>query len=78
LNFLDRFSKNPQIQNLMHIHPVGAYFHEDGQTDSHDKADSRFSRFYDRAQKWLMLLLPNICAFVGDTVESNETLSYGS
>jgi hypothetical protein len=34
LNFLDRFSKNTQMSNLMKIRRVGAeLFHADGQTD---------------------------------------------
>jgi hypothetical protein len=34
LNFLDRFSKNHQIKNIMKIPPVGAeLFHADGWTD---------------------------------------------
>jgi len=33
-NFLDRFSKNTQISNLMKMSPVGAeLFHADGRTD---------------------------------------------
>jgi hypothetical protein len=32
--FLDRYSKNTQISNLMKIRPVGAdLFHADGRTD---------------------------------------------
>jgi hypothetical protein len=34
LNFLDRFSRNPQISNFIKIHPVEAkLFHSDGRTD---------------------------------------------
>jgi len=34
VNFLDRFSKNPQILNFMIIRPVGAeLFFADGRTD---------------------------------------------
>ena len=34
LNFLDRFSGNPQISNFMNIRPVGdELFHADGRTD---------------------------------------------
>jgi hypothetical protein len=35
LNFLDRFSKNTQIQNFMKVCSVGAEFYSDGQTDGH-------------------------------------------
>jgi len=42
MNFLDTFSKNTQISNFIKLHPVGAkLFHADGQTDGHDKANSR-------------------------------------
>ena len=48
--FLDRFSKNTQVSNLIKIRPVGAeLFHEDGQTGRHDEANSRFSQFCKRA-----------------------------
>jgi len=33
LNFLDRFSKNTQISNLIKIGPVGAELHANGRTD---------------------------------------------
>jgi hypothetical protein len=54
LSFLDRFSKNTYVSNWMKIRPVGAeLFHADGQTgrqtDSHAKANSRFSQFCERA-----------------------------
>jgi hypothetical protein len=52
MNFLDRFSKNIRISNIMKIHPVGAeLFHADGQTDKdrHDEANSRFSQFFESA-----------------------------
>jgi hypothetical protein len=49
LNFLNGFSKNTQIQNLMKIRPVGAkLFHEGGRTDEraetdrHDEVNIRF------------------------------------
>jgi hypothetical protein len=36
----------------MKIHPVVAeLFRVDGQADTHDKANSRFSQFYEGAQK---------------------------
>jgi hypothetical protein len=35
-------------------------------------------RDFTIAPKNDMLLLPNICAFAGETVESDEALSYGS
>jgi hypothetical protein len=42
LNFLDRFSKNPQISNFIKIRPVAAeLLRADGQTDRHDEAKSR-------------------------------------
>jgi hypothetical protein len=50
VNFLDRFSNNPQISNVMKIRPVEAeLFHSDGRTDRHDEAYSRFSQFCERA-----------------------------
>ena len=40
LNFLDRFSKNAEISNLIKIHPVGSnLLYEDGQT--HRQTDGR-------------------------------------
>jgi hypothetical protein len=49
LNFLDRFSKNHQISNLIKTFPVAAeLFHADGQTDM-TKLKSRFPKFCERA-----------------------------
>jgi hypothetical protein len=51
---LSGFSKNSQISNFMKIRPVEAEFlHADGRTDGHtnrhDEANSRFSKFCERA-----------------------------
>ena len=44
--FSTAFQKILKISNFMKIRPVGAeLFHADGQTDTHDEADSRFSQF---------------------------------
>ena len=52
LDCLD-FSKNPQTSNLMKILPVGVgSFHEDRRADIHDEANSSFSKFCERAQKY--------------------------
>ena len=48
VNFLDIFSKNIQISNLMKIRLVGAEFIVDRQTDRHDEANGRFSQFCER------------------------------
>jgi len=46
VNFLNTFSKNTQISNLVKIRPVGAeLIHEDGQTSGHDEANGHFSQF---------------------------------
>ena len=46
LNFLDGFSTNTQIINLMKIRPVGAeMLHADRRPDIHDNANSRISQF---------------------------------
>jgi hypothetical protein len=55
VKYLDRFSKNTQISEFTKIRPVEAKFsYADGQTDKgvtdrHDKANSRFSQFCERA-----------------------------
>ena len=50
LNFLNRVSKNIKISDFMKIHPVGAeLFDAEGRTDRHDKTNSRFSQFCERA-----------------------------
>jgi hypothetical protein len=56
LNFLERFSRNPQIPNFVKIRPLGdELFHVDRQTDGrtyrHDDASSRFSQLCERAWK---------------------------
>jgi hypothetical protein len=56
LKFLDIFSKNLQISNLMKTLPVGTeLFHADGRTEINDEADSRFSQFCERIQQNLMV-----------------------
>jgi hypothetical protein len=51
LNFLDVFSKNSQISNVIKICLVGAEFYveTDGQTDKEDEGNIRFSQFCERA-----------------------------
>jgi len=53
--FRSRFSQNSQILKFMNIRPVGAQlFRADKRTsDRHDEANSRFSRFGERASAWL-------------------------
>jgi len=42
--------KDTEISNFMKIRQVGAeLFYADGRTDGYDEADSRFSRFSERA-----------------------------
>jgi hypothetical protein len=54
LNFLDRFSKNPNILNLMKIRPVGAEIsHADRQTGTHDEANSGLLKFCEGAYKFI-------------------------
>jgi hypothetical protein len=50
LNFLNRYSKNTQMSDLMTLLPVGGeLFDAEGQTDIHDEAESRRSQFCERA-----------------------------
>ena len=50
LIFPTDFSKNIQISVFVKILPVEAeLFRADGQKDRHDKPNSRFSQFYERA-----------------------------
>jgi len=53
LNFLDRFSKNPQVSTFTKIRPVGAelLLHADGLTDRHDDANTRFTQIFANAPK---------------------------
>jgi len=54
-NFLDKFSKNPQMWNLIKICTVGAeLFRAERQTDGHDEACSRISQFCESTQKLLL------------------------
>ena len=47
----------------MKIRPVGAeLFHADGQMDRHGAANSRFSHFCERAQKFYDV--PKLCIYV--------------
>jgi hypothetical protein len=53
-NFLDRFlkKKKTQMSKFMKIRKVGAeMFHADGQTDSRDETNSRFSQFCESITK---------------------------
>ena len=46
------FSKSTPILNFIKLRPVGVeLFHADGQTDGYDQTNSRFSQFYEYAQK---------------------------
>jgi hypothetical protein len=47
LNFLDRFSKEAQVSNVIKIPPVGAEFFM--RTDWLDEANFCFSQFCERA-----------------------------
>jgi hypothetical protein len=51
VNFLDTFSKNNQIKNLMKIRFMGAelFREEDGRKDRHDAAYGRFSQIGELA-----------------------------
>jgi hypothetical protein len=48
LNFLNNFSKKPQISKFIKICPMGAkLFHANGWTGRHDEANGHFSQFCD-------------------------------
>jgi hypothetical protein len=50
LNFLDRFSKNNHVKTSMKIPTlIAGFFYADGQTDTHDEANIRFSQFCEGA-----------------------------
>jgi len=47
MNFFNGFSRNNPISEFMKICPVGVqFFHDDGQIDGHDEANSSFLQFY--------------------------------
>jgi len=50
LKFLDLYSKKYSKSNVTKIHPERAefYMRTDRRTDRQDKANSRFSQFYER------------------------------
>jgi hypothetical protein len=56
LNFLDSFSKNTQISNLIKFRPVGAEFHAGGRTDRHDEANG-FWNFVNAPKKLVFWLV---------------------
>jgi hypothetical protein len=49
LEFSEQISEKYSDINFMKLHPVGAEFSADGQTDTRDEANSRFSQFCERA-----------------------------
>jgi hypothetical protein len=56
LNFLNRFSNNFQISNLMEIRPVVAQlFHADGRADRCDEASTNLSQFYESTYKLITI-----------------------
>jgi hypothetical protein len=48
-NFIDIFSKNPQMSDFMNILPLGAEFFADEQTYRDSEANGRFSKFCKHA-----------------------------
>jgi len=57
LNFLDRFSKNPQISNFRENPSIGNRVVPCERTDRHDEANRRFSQFCEKRLKRKMLTL---------------------
>jgi len=67
VNFLDRFSINPQISDFIKILPVGAeLLHDDVRTDRHNEANCRISEFCDLAIKIYVLPTQHIYVFCVD------------
>jgi hypothetical protein len=63
-------SEITEISNLMQICPVGAeLFHADRRIHRHDEANSRFSQFCERAQKFIPFLV-FFTQYVSDIVET--------
>ena len=74
VNFLDRFSKNTQISNLMKVRPVAAeLFHADGRTDNMTMLMVAFRSFVKSCPDISIFFLPKICEHSFSSSYSIET-----
>jgi hypothetical protein len=61
LEFSRQISNNPQIQNFIKIHPVGFRCSKQKRwTHMHNEANSRLSKFCERAKKRCKKLMPSL------------------